>query len=255
MVQTNWKSCWQSQRFTPTVSSLLVRVCFNLFLETRQNCCWCFPSSVMAWGWKGTAILTEVHTFQVMWSRRRVTNMSSGWRAPLRLHFCSLRKTSPHVVPLTFWGLSRIPSQQQSCRWECAGKTRHYSEDSRANLILCQRKESQEDRPDSGCRRRFTGGGCSRMERLRGLEWTEVGGVMPASPQGLLSDRNMAASADRLRLGHIPGWGGPLLGAGEICPAEVSLNTMPDAPRCHCQGQSFCCFDPWVARNNWWVLV
>lgn len=42
------------------------------------------------------------------------------------------------------------------------------------------------------------------MERLRGLAWGEVGGVMPASPQGLLSDRNMAvSSAGRLRLGHI----------------------------------------------------
>lgn len=44
------------------------------------------------------------------------------------------------------------------------------------------------------------GGGRTRMERLQGLEWREVEGVMSASPQGLLSDGNMA---DRLRLGCI----------------------------------------------------
>lgn len=48
------------------------------------------------------------------------------------------------------------------------------------------------------------GGGCMRMERLRGLEWGNVGGLTPASPQGLLSDRNMAASSvERLKLGPI----------------------------------------------------
>lgn len=44
------------------------------------------------------------------------------------------------------------------------------------------------------------------MERLRGLESRKVGGVMPASPQGLLSDKNMSVScAGRLGLGHISG--------------------------------------------------
>lgn len=56
----------------------------------------------------------------------RIGNMLSGWRAPLRLHIWSLR--SPHHVLclLPFWGLSLIPSQQQQhCRRECGGRTRH----------------------------------------------------------------------------------------------------------------------------------
>lgn len=44
------------------------------------------------------------------------------------------------------------------------------------------------------------GGRERRTERLRGLEWREVEGVMSASPRGLLSDRDMVY---RLRLGCI----------------------------------------------------
>lgn len=145
-------------------------------------------------------MLCEEYSFQVMASRRRVTNMLSGWRAPLMLHFCTLRKSSPHIVPFAFWGLSHIPSQHQHCRWEWGGKTENYSSDSRGESPPMSAKGVPVSPtwwwlPEEVVIR----GGRTRMERLWSLEWREVGG-MPASPRGLLSDRNMAG---RLGLGNI----------------------------------------------------
>lgn len=66
----------------------------------------------------------------------------------------------------------------------------------------------------------------SDYEIWSGRSWR--GGVMPASPRGLLSDRSMAASSSRrLRFGR-----GPPFGAGEIGPLEVSLGTITNALEC-----------------------
>lgn len=107
----------------------------------------------------------------VMWNWRREINMLGRFDATFPLtrkdltpHGAfNLWRIITHHLPAvcTVGGTVAAKSRHCGLSWISAG----------VNLSLCQRKESRQAR--SGCdrQRRFVGGGWTRMERLRGLEW------------------------------------------------------------------------------------
>ena len=150
---------------------------------------WCFCSQLRSW-----------------------TTCWAGWRqgAAMRLQCCSLGGSSPHIVPFTFCGLWGIPlpaaALQVGVWWEDTA-----SQGRQPGWVSPCVSERSPGKPDLTVTAR--GGSWWGVGAQEGSDyefWSGRrlggwgGGVMSASPQVLLSDRNTTASSSgRLRLGPL----------------------------------------------------